>query len=59
MSFPRTDAMMKTDENFRDRTQPTHHKERSKFEELEIDMIKQFPTSDSLHLLDLGVIKRC
>lgn len=65
MSFPRiaeTDVErareLRTNELFRDRFQPEHHKEFSILEQLPIDMISGFPTSDSLHLLDLGVIKR-
>lgn len=55
----------RTDKSFRDRLQPIHHKERSVLEDLMnidgsplIDMIKSFPTSDPLHLLDEGVMKR-
>lgn len=44
---------------FRQREQPEHHKETSLFEELNIDMVSSFSVSDSLHLLDLGVMKRC
>lgn len=60
MSFPDLDAERRTDESFRERKQKEHHKERpSPLEKLKIDMIFAFPTSDSLHLLDLGVMKRC
>lgn len=55
----------RTDEEFRNRRQPIHHKEYSILEELNnadgtplLDMIKQFPTSDPLHLLEQGVMKR-
>lgn len=48
---------LRTDELFRSRFQPGHHKGDSILERLPIDMIKAFPTSDSLHLLDLGVMK--
>lgn len=58
MSFPRIDAEIRTNANFRDREQPAHHKETSILEELPIDMIKSFPTSDPLHLLDLGIMKK-
>lgn len=67
MSFPRvaiTDnerqRELRTDSNFRSRFQPTHHnvQERTILEELPIDMIKSFPVSDSLHLFDLGIVKR-
>lgn len=67
MSFPRiaiTDderlKELRTDSNFRNRLQPEHHhKIRSILEEIPIDMIKAFPVSDSLHLFDLGITKRC
>lgn len=49
---------LRTDKRFRDRFQPQHHLQSSALEDLPIDMIKQFPVSDSLHLIDLGVMKR-
>lgn len=65
MCFPRIvvtererDAELRTDERFRNRYQPEHHAEYSVLERLPINMILAFPTSDSLHLLDLGVMKR-
>lgn len=48
----------RTDENFRQRYQPEHHHVRSVLEDLPIDMVKNFPISDSLHLIDLGLMKR-
>lgn len=48
---------LRTDERFRNRFQAQHHKGDTILEQLPIDMIKGFPTSDSLHLLDLGVMK--
>lgn len=59
VSFPNIDAKRRTNEEFRNRVQPSHHKEDSPFEELGIDMIRAFPTSDPLHLLELGVMRRC
>lgn len=65
MSFPRIaiseierENELRTDEKFRDRFQPEHHLNYSILEKLKIDMIKGFPTSDPLHLLDLGLMKR-
>lgn len=65
MCFPRIvvtererDSELRTDERFRNRYQPEHHSEFSVLENLPIDMIRAFPTSDSQHLLDLGVMKR-
>lgn len=52
------DKEMRTDERFRQRYQPEHHYLRSALEDLPIDMVKQFPVSDSLHLIDLGIMKR-
>lgn len=65
MSFPRIitsdlerQTELRTNENFRNRSQPAHHLAKSELEALPIDMVKDFTTSDSLHLLDLGVMKR-
>lgn len=49
---------LRTDLNFRNRYQPEHHRTYSILEELPIDMVRAFPTSDPLHLLDLGLMKR-
>lgn len=59
VSFPNLDATRRTDDSFRKREDKDHHKEKSIFENLKIDMVLGFPSSDSLHLLDLGVMKRC
>lgn len=59
MSFPQLDCARRTDDSFRNRNQKEHHKETSLIEEIKIDMIRDFPTSDSLHLLDLGVMRKC
>lgn len=48
----------RTDIQFRDRMHPEHHREYSILENLPIDMIKCFPSTDSLHLLHLGMMKR-
>lgn len=65
MSFPRvavTEAErlkeIRTNSNFRSQFQPEHHHTHTILEELPIDMIKCFPTSDALHLFDLGIMKR-
>lgn len=49
---------LRTDERFRNQFQPEHHLGQSILECLPIDMVKQIIVSDSLHLLDLGVMKR-
>lgn len=58
MCFPYTDCPLRTDQTFRERHEPRHHREYSVLEELPIDMIKDFVTSDALHLLELGVMRR-
>lgn len=58
MCFANLNAVRRTDSMFRNRQQPQHHKERSPFEDLNINMISAFPTSDSLHLLHLGIMKK-
>lgn len=57
--FPRADCERRTNENFRARQYGSHHKQDSPLLLLPIDMIKDFPAGDSLHLLDLGVMKKC
>lgn len=59
MSFPHTDCAERTDTDFRNRSIPQHHKEISILEELPINMVDDFVTSDDLHLLHLGVMKKC
>lgn len=59
MSFPDLDAERRTDASFRSRSDANHHKQSSLLERLDIDMITTFTTSDTLHLLDLGVMRRC
>lgn len=49
---------LRTDKLFRERFQAQHHSQRSILEDLPIDMVKHFPVSDSLHLIDLGLQKR-
>lgn len=58
MAFPDSNATLRSDKSFRERRQLTHHKEDSILEELEIDMIEDFPIADSLHLIDHGVSKK-
>lgn len=57
--FPDSNALSRTDADFRARKYGEHYKERSSLENLDIDMIHSFPSSDPLHLLDLGIMKRC
>lgn len=57
--FPRAGCDLRTDEGFRKRIYGKHHKNDTPLEELPIDMVEDFPVGDSLHLIDLGVMKRC
>lgn len=57
--FPRIGCSKRTDEGFRTRQYASHHKTYTPLEELPINMIDDFPIADSLHLIDLGIAKRC
>ena len=57
VTFPELDAQLRTDQSFREHQQPRHHKGRTILENLNIDMIRCFP-SDSFHLLDLGMMRQ-
>lgn len=59
MSFPNIESIRRTDASFRSRQDSLHHKEYSIFEKLNIDMIYTFISSDSLHLFDLGIMRKC
>lgn len=59
MSYPNITAPLRTDTEFRNRTDSDHHNKTSPLEELPINMVDDFPVADSLHLLDLGIMKRC
>lgn len=61
MAFPNIECARRTNDSFRGRDQEEHHKEfRSLIEELlGVDMVNDFITSDSLHLIHHGVGKRC
>lgn len=61
MSFPNCYAPLRTDEGFRNRIDPAHHKtlEITPLETLpEFDIVNGIITADELHLLHLGVMKR-
>ena len=47
----------RTNRTFREEDNPEHHKGKSIFLDLDIDMIQQFPI-DPMHCVDLGVTKR-
>lgn len=57
--FPDTKAPLRTDEEFRNKADDSHHKGTSVLENIkDIDMIKDFPIGDVLHLIDLGIVKK-
>lgn len=58
MSFPQINVPLRTDASFRARCIPAHHREDSPLEQLPINMIDDFVTSDSLHLFHLGIMKK-
>lgn len=66
LQYARFNEPKRTDNAFRNRDQPAHHKQISILETLRnadgsplLDMVNHFPTSDPLHLLDEGVMKKC
>lgn len=56
--FPNSRSPKRTDEGFRMKSYGNHHKTDTPLLKLPIDMIEDFPVSDSLHLVDLGLMKR-
>ena len=59
VSFHKLYANLRTDSSFRKRLDEDHHKETSPLELLNIDLVADFVVADSLHLLHLGVMKKC
>lgn len=58
MTFPETEnAQRRTDQSFRTQQNPDHHKNRTPFEDLPIDMIRCFPV-DYMHQTCLGCMRR-
>lgn len=55
--FPELDSAIRTDLSFRNREQPEYHHISSILENLNIDMVTQFPL-DYMHLVCLGVMKK-
>ncbi|CAH0397615.1 unnamed protein product [Chilo suppressalis] len=56
--FPNSRCPKRTNEEFRNNKYRDHLKSDTPLLKLPIDMIEDFPISDSLHLIDLGVMKR-
>lgn len=67
MSYPNFEAQVRTDADFRSKREPEHHQVngmtrefvQTPLEKLKIDMVLDFPVSDTLHHIELGIIKRC
>lgn len=58
MSFVTTGMPKRTDESFRQRVDEEHHRQTTLLEKLSVDMVADFPVADSLHLIDLGIVKK-
>lgn len=58
MIFSNTGCPKRTNDDFRLKRYGNHHKTDTPLLNLPIDMVEDFPVSDSLHLIDLGVMKR-
>ena len=56
-TFPETDACRRTNDSFRLKENPEHHKYETPLLNLNIDLIKAFP-HDYMHLVCLGVMRR-
>ena len=59
MFYASVDAPLRTDTSFRQKSDPDHHKGDTPLQNLPIDLISDFPIADSLHLIDLGIMKKC
>lgn len=57
MTFPETNAQMRTNVSFRTRADENHHNQDTILEELDIDLVLQF-VLDYMHLVLLGVTKK-
>lgn len=53
VTFPDTNCSERTNDGFRNKIYGAHHKNDSPLLNLPIDMVKDFPVADSLHLIDL------
>ncbi|KAL2096819.1 hypothetical protein ACEWY4_007310 [Coilia grayii] len=58
LNYPNTDSALRTDESFRDQTDPDHHKEgESALLQINVGMVSQF-VLDFMHLVCLGVVRK-
>ena len=55
--FLKTDILLRTNQSFRDKTQPRHHIGETPLTNLEIDLVDDFPY-EYMHLVCLGVTKK-
>lgn len=58
VTFQSVDCPKRNNADFREKVYGRHHKKDSPLLALNVDMVEDFPVSDSLHLIDLGVMKR-
>lgn len=58
VTFSESSFPERTNEGFRNKRYGLHHKYDSPLLNLPIDMVEQFVVGDSLHLIDLGIMKR-
>jgi len=58
MTFKDLDAPRRTNESFRNKNDPSHHKATTPLLKLPINLVDDFPVGDALHLLHLGLMKR-
>lgn len=58
MTFPKWGMAPRTDESFRNRTDPDHHKVSTPLLKVSMDLVEDVPVGDALHLLHLGLMKR-
>lgn len=56
--FPHINAPLRTNEKFRNKEYPEHQRSDTPLTRLPIDMVEDVIVSDSLHLLELGVMRR-
>lgn len=56
--FTNINAKLRTNESFRSKNDPAHHKGETPLTDLPIDMISDFPVGDELHLLHLGLMRK-
>lgn len=58
VTFIKVNCPKRNNEEFRLKKYGLHHKNDSPLLQLPIDMVEDFPVGDSLHLIDLGLMKR-